>query len=516
MRLKGKLFITFGSVLIFSLVVLGLIIHFSFLENTIRNWEEILQLKTNNISYHLNYALELHTENIQHTLMPYLHEGRIDKQRIDEATKKLTSIIQSDRLINDIIITESKNRKIILHTSRHAKNSYTVPPQALTYSNNSFSLISVDDKLLLSWLPFPDHKSLIATIELDRQEFKIAFHPLLAIDQAIFLLIDDNKQTIITIDHAEGLACDNFDVKLASTCNHGISSVQESDSYLYRHKQTFLGNHAYVLVNKKQFFKQLHSLNNRIITGILIVGWVFIWVILVFAHKISSPITKLSKITNDLIIHNYDSELQAHPSSDEIGELYQNFETMRRKLKDLINNDPLTNVYNRRYLMHVFELNVNKALRLEQPLSCIMFDLDFFKKVNDHYGHQCGDMVLKEIGRIIKEAIRPYDIAARYGGEEFIILLPETDNRQAYAMAERLRNTIAAKEMCNGDHSIRCTVSLGIACLAPNKSKTTEAIITNADFALYEAKRRGRNQTVLFKDGMTICHVCKVDSTDKC
>ena len=500
--------------MIFSLIILGIIIHYSFTENTIRSGEEILRLKTDNLAHQVQSALQEHTNNIRYTLLPYVTNNcQINKNQISEAGNKLTATLNSDPLLNAIFIANSNSREVLLQATRRPENGYAVLSPNIMPTTEAFLLATVDDKLFLSWHPFPNNKTIIAATELNREKFRALFNSLFAINQSIFFLADDNGQLITTIDNAKDLTRKNFDAKLAETCTHGLNSIQNSDGYLYRHNDLFFGNHAYLLVNEDYFFKELHSLKNRIIIGILIVAWLLIWVIMIFAHKLASPITKLSQITHDIIVLNYDTELQTPKSTDEIGELYKNFETMRRKLKDLITKDPLTHVYNRRFLMHVFEIATLKALRLEQTMSCIMLDIDFFKKVNDQHGHQCGDSVLSAIGRHILNSCRPYDTPARYGGEEFILILPETDIDVAYLIAERLRESIEAIQTKCGDKTIQCTISLGVADFIPHEADTPDAIIANADFALYEAKRKGRNQTVVYKKGMSICHDCTAETT---
>lgn len=514
MKLKGKLYISFGSVMIVSLIILGIIIHYSFSENTIRSGEEILRLKTENLSAQIELKLRNHTDDIHYSLLPYLQNGNIVDSSNSDITKKIEFIKKTDQLINGIYIANRINRKIIAQTTDSEQLNYQELPKKLTRGNNSFTLATTNDKLYISWIPFPKEENIVAAIELNRQLFLASVDSLFEISQSIIFLIDNNEQMLLTLDHSEGLLHQKFDTKFAENCAHGINQAKENDGYLYRHQNLFFGNHAYLLMDKDYFFKELTSLRNRIATGVLIVCWLLIWVIMIFAHKLSSPITKLSQITHDIIVLNYDTELKTPKTKDEIGELYQNFETMRRKLKDLITKDPLTHIYNRRFLMHIFEITVLKALRLEQNLSCIMLDIDFFKEINDQNGHQCGDTVLSEIGRLILRSCRPYDTPARYGGEEFMIILPETAATQAYGIAERLRHSISELKIpCENDKTIGCTVSIGVAEFDLHDANTPEVIINNADFALYHAKKKGRNQTSVFERGMAICHDCSSEKS---
>lgn len=515
MKLKGKLFTSFGSVLLCSLVVLGVIIQYSFTENTIRNGEEILRLKTDNLALLTKIDLTQHTDNIQDVIYSIIDDGKLAKDRLSEIENALSQILHTWHLLDGIFIADVENQQILAYASKHIKNSYKIPPHKIQLTDNPLALSTIGDKLLLIWLPVPSDSSIIAAIELNRKKFTNLLTSLYNINHSCLFLTDKDNQLVLKIDRYEDKNCSNVDYKTVDATAHGIIPIPNTDNYLYRHKVPFFGLQASLLITEDYFLNELHSLKNRIVIGILIVGWVLIWVILIFAHRISSPITNLSQATHDIIVLNYDTELKIPKSKDEIGDLYENFETMRLKLKNLITTDSLTNVYNRRYLMHVFDIEAIKAHRLDQKLSCIIFDLDFFKEVNDRYGHQCGDATLKEIGRILLETTRPYDTPARYGGEEFILLLPETDLEHAYTIAERLRRKVESWEMPYNGNTIKCTISLGVAGFDPHDANTTDSIIGTADYALYEAKRTGRNRTVLYEKGMSICHDCTTITNGK-
>jgi diguanylate cyclase (GGDEF)-like protein len=155
--------------------------------------------------------------------------------------------------------------------------------------------------------------------------------------------------------------------------------------------------------------------------------------------------------------------------------------------------DGLTQIYNRRHWQESLEQEYAKAHRHDKKLSLIMLDLDYFKLLNDNYGHQCGDMVLIEVSALISSLLRVEDIFGRYGGEEFAIILPETELSGAMDLAQRICNSIATKDLTYKDHNIKVTVSLGVAQLSAEESNY-EALITQSDSALYQAKGQGRNQ----------------------
>jgi diguanylate cyclase (GGDEF)-like protein/PAS domain S-box-containing protein len=154
--------------------------------------------------------------------------------------------------------------------------------------------------------------------------------------------------------------------------------------------------------------------------------------------------------------------------------------------------DTLTGIYNRRYLKDKLERHVNLAKRYERPLSVIMFDIDFFKHINDTFGHDVGDKVLIATAKAVSENIRNTDIFARYGGEEFVIIAPETTKEDAKILAEKLRSLI---ENLHFEEGINVTCSFGVVSL--EKPDTKETLLKRVDDALYEAKRTGRNKVVV-------------------
>lgn len=158
--------------------------------------------------------------------------------------------------------------------------------------------------------------------------------------------------------------------------------------------------------------------------------------------------------------------------------------------------DALTGFYNRRQLEERIKQEASSAKRQHRSLCAIMTDIDYFKKVNDTYGHAAGDLVLKTVSREIKNQLRDYDVAGRYGGEEFVILLPFTKLEEAKMVAERLRKSIETKKFDIGNKKINITISLGVA---EYKGKD---FIENADKALYKAKESGRNKVIVYESNM--------------
>lgn len=167
-------------------------------------------------------------------------------------------------------------------------------------------------------------------------------------------------------------------------------------------------------------------------------------------------------------------------------------------LETLAVTDPLTLLFNRRYLMDRLDEQLARTVRYGTPVSLVMIDLDRFKQVNDTYGHPMGDEVLRNTSRLLRSEIRATDFAARFGGEELVLVLPQTDLEGASRLAEALRQKIEAQVHRCGEAFVRATASFGVAAAGPKD--TSEALLHRADRALFEAKRAGRNRVVLAGD----------------
>jgi diguanylate cyclase (GGDEF)-like protein len=169
----------------------------------------------------------------------------------------------------------------------------------------------------------------------------------------------------------------------------------------------------------------------------------------------------------------------------------------RESLRQQAIRDPLTGLYNRRYLFETIEQELSRASRRNQSIGILMVDIDHFKKFNDEFGHDIGDFILSEFGRLIKMIIRNEDIACRFGGEEFTILLPETGRDEAFRVAEKIRIKIRDYDFILKNRSYGpIKLSVGVVSF-PENGKTADHLLKMADNALYEAKQAGRDRVVL-------------------
>jgi diguanylate cyclase (GGDEF)-like protein len=162
------------------------------------------------------------------------------------------------------------------------------------------------------------------------------------------------------------------------------------------------------------------------------------------------------------------------------------------QLFELATTDGLTKLMVHRYFQLLLKNEIERSRRYNRPLSLVMLDIDNFKGFNDTYGHPMGDEVLKSVARILRENIRSVDIAARYGGEEFVLILPETDRRQAFIVGEKVRHKVEAMRIPTDSRHLQVTISLGIATF-PEHALEKKELIAAADQALYASKHMGKN-----------------------
>lgn len=164
------------------------------------------------------------------------------------------------------------------------------------------------------------------------------------------------------------------------------------------------------------------------------------------------------------------------------------------QLRELSSVDPLTKLFNRRYFMQALEAEYARSVRYATPLSFLMLDIDHFKRLNDTYGHQAGDEVLRGLADLLRVRVRGSDVAGRYGGEEFCVLLPHTGLQGAAELAERIRAAVEGTPIEARGERLGITVSVGAAACPGPRVATADDLIRLADEALYEAKAAGRNR----------------------
>lgn len=179
----------------------------------------------------------------------------------------------------------------------------------------------------------------------------------------------------------------------------------------------------------------------------------------------------------------------------EVEKKNRELENLLKKVELLAMTDHLTGLYNRRSALNLMKKELARVQRMGGTFAVLMIDVDDFKQVNDSYGHEGGDCVLKAISDLLREDIREYDIAARWGGEEFLVVLPGDDCEGGRILAERVRSLAEKQELKYRDEVIRFTLTAGVACFRPGDN--LDDVIRCADEAMYRGKKQGKNQVVV-------------------
>ena len=213
--------------------------------------------------------------------------------------------------------------------------------------------------------------------------------------------------------------------------------------------------------------------------------------------QLKAIVDTLVHSTRDMQDTNRALEQRLVASKQEISNLQHSLEAIRAESM----TDPLTALGNRKYFDRALGEAVRNARDRGEPLSMMLFDIDYFKSFNDNYGHLTGDQVLRLVAMTLKQNIKGQDITARYGGEEFAVVLPNTALRQALAVADNIRRAVMSKELkkkSTGEILGRVTISAGVAVLSPRDD--ADSLIERADACLYAAKRNGRNRVICEAD----------------
>lgn len=278
-------------------------------------------------------------------------------------------------------------------------------------------------------------------------------------------------------------------------------------------------------IDKRMAFAPIYNYYQLALGGfLLLILILFISFKIFLVHRIANPLRQLTGMAAQVAAGNFTTRIPSFPQKNEIGFLALSFNQMahflqkqqetnekimqelsekNKQLKTLAIIDAMTGLYNKGHLLKLLESEFERAIRYSYPLVVIMLDIDYFKKVNDTYGHLTGDKVLQDLARIILKPIRQSDIIARYGGEEFTIIAPHTGLEQGMILAEKVRLFVENYDFKTEEGMIiPITISLGVSVFEgdrqDNISSAISGVIEKADKALYQAKSNGRNRVEKF------------------
>jgi len=322
------------------------------------------------------------------------------------------------------------------------------------------------------------------------------------------------------------------DLKRATeTNNTWPDSLQEPIEYVGYHGKAEVGMAVpipamdWVMVvemDKEKAYAEIISLRRvtvLLVAGLMLCIGIFAYI---FGHTLVRPVRRLSKGAARVAAGNLEVDIPVTGLS-EVSYLTQVFNHMvaslrhgreelsaannalretNKELHQLSITDGLTSLYNRMHIMDLFDRELSRAKRHNRSLAALMLDIDYFKKINDSYGHQVGDNVMRLLAETLLASVRDCDFVGRYGGEEFLVILSESSVQGAVVTAERIRQNVSQLEFASGREKFSMTVSIGVA-EYPGDGDDAQSILNKADDALYQAKANGRNRVAVSENEST-------------
>ncbi|NOI67128.1 GGDEF domain-containing protein [Vibrio sp. 99-8-1] len=452
---------------------------------------------------------------------------RIQQNSIDIRTKFSNEVTVFEELNNELIILERVladlnqliARKIKINEQSKIKvlSLFELMKDVVTFKNdsNSHQITEADRNAITEWVNTSVHmlslagesstlttlyklKRIESTLKNDAEKLKESSGkvPLLYKDE-ILLLEKRVNDELLGIDGLIALMHSRVKVAIESASRANFAKKVVSD---FKATQTTLFNE--LIDDAANTTSHLNS-NVEKMTSVLVILYFILlcsiaWVIYYFHHNLVLRLVNLNSAILERIAGREANITETR--NDELTDMTKSFiyyekEVIKREaaLNEVAMKDSLTGLSNRRHFMEVMKSEVARCTRYQNNLSLLMLDIDFFKKINDTYGHFSGDVVLKQIAVLLTKELREVDTVARLGGEEFAVLLPETDRQESLLLAERIRCAVDEYSFEDEGNSIHCTVSIGVSVCSRGNNCFGD-LLKEADRALYQAKEQGRNQ----------------------
>ncbi len=510
-KTKIIIYITFSLIIMFLMLLVIINIKTSevIIDNTKELTKEIINARADELEEWLNSKFEdLKTLSLQRNVKFGIWD--IMKDDFYRLLEKDTNVFNSIFFINESGNLYSTSN-IILDVSEYDFFKVMTVKQEDNFVSEGFSFMGNDNKIfVLAQLlknEFDDSIGIIgASISLETLNNFVSkihlpydFYAWVTDNQGNYIAHPDEKKLLN--EKIQDLENRIISGEIPSYRNtRKISKLRKDNetSYLiYEEIENTAGWIIGVSIKERSLLKNSKELSAQIIVTFFIFGLITIIILLSISQGIINPILHLRDKIDSFISgeENTDFILER---KDEIGIISKSLELLktntinqRNEIIKLSKKDYLTSLINRRGVVEKFEEEKNRFLRYGQPFSILIGDLDFFKKINDEYGHVFGDCVLKNVSDLLKKSVRVIDVVSRWGGEEFLILLPNTDLNGAIIVAENLRNKIENMKLKFNDEVIKITITFGVA--QYENEETFENLIKRADDRLYSGKNKGRN-----------------------
>jgi diguanylate cyclase (GGDEF)-like protein len=502
LQLRGKLVLSFSAVVVVLTGALGLTIYATFSTSLRSAHEALVEREADAVAGGiLAVVRELEAEAVQLALAPW---GPGVAAPAEQRAERVALAVARAPAVAGVLVVDAGGRPMA--RVRH------VPAGAVAFTAPGFH-VTPEGAVVLSVAlspPVNEREAAGLHVALDREQlaarasvargngragvaFRVGPHD-------IFRVEPDDARDAAAVAHALGVT--------PPEPPRGVRpGVQEQGAALVTWRTLpLLGGRLGYSVPSAVLHSGLRELRDRILVVSAVTLCLAIWLVELVASRISRPLRRLARAAHDMRELDYTTRIEALRARDEIGDLAQAFQALRLEVEASVTKDPLTGVYNRRFLMHTMETELARARRGGHAVACLLLDIDHFKRVNDVHGHLVGDAVLVALGRILLDAVRTSDVVARYGGEEFVVFAVPIEESGVRVLAERVREAVAAAEIpfqpgpdavepaLGG--TLRCTVSVGAA-VSPGGLETPAALLERADAALYAAKRAGRDRVVL-------------------
>jgi diguanylate cyclase (GGDEF)-like protein len=343
----------------------------------------------------------------------------------------------------------------------------------------------------------------VLVVSLEISTFSKALRQYKKESKEAFFLLDKNNRLILSTNSEREKYIDKIlkDRNYKTGKKYFVIKGENGKNHYYIHKIKKLHLTLIGSINEKVLYSSIYQIRNYIFAVVALVLLIITEVLLIFYRRYNKTLNKLSNIIKAITTGDYSKDIDYMLDGiDEKSELdkmksaiYEmNYEIIKReeKLRIISEMDTLINIYNRRSMLGFLNKIDEKKKKLRNKYSLIMFDIDNFKKINDEFGHQFGDIVLLNIARKVNYNIKSTDKFGRIGGDEFLILLPSTNLSYGMEVAERIRFTV--ESMFWEDKDIMVTISIGVTTKLENES--VEEVLERVDKALYRAKNKGRNR----------------------
>ncbi len=508
MKLRTRLSLHFGALLAVALVVLGMIVYFSFTSVVREDREQLYRARVEMMKGNLEATMD----GLVDSMLTFVLRNGLDRLADDDGDtqrrvlffSRASEYLAANELLSGIALVHGDGSPVVEVGGARDPQTYhrVLATAAPDRARASVRPVVIDDgaELFLVRYLVPAAQAgepLLLVFRVDRQSFAERVtgpggaRPIAILKQPDALVVMDGQ-------HIAGeQARDRYLARLGGDWTVG---QELEDARLFSTAVEPPGWTLYYAVPGTAFWSGLSEFPWRIFTALVVILFIGLDLIFVVAHRVVEPLSRLVRRTGNFNPHALqDGGARTSYRNDELGELEKSFDDMEQRMSYLIFTDPLTDLKNRRFLLSELARESERANRHRHDLSCLMIDIDKFKEINDGYGHQRGDEVLRHIAGLLQRNCRRYDTIGRYAGDEFVVIVPQASLDDAQALAAQLLQRVAESPLEVEGERLDIGVSIGVSSCNGAEKCSAETLLHHADVALYQAKSQGRNRFVAYR-----------------